>query len=67
VGMGIMVLIAIMGLIMMACCNNIATYCAAQVGPIYIPLLDSWCADCFQGLLHSWPHRCHILRRCPDL
>ena len=31
VGMGIMVLIAIMGLIMMASCTNIATYCAAQV------------------------------------
>jgi hypothetical protein len=30
-GICIMVLIAIMGLIMMACCNNIATYCAAQV------------------------------------
>ncbi|KAJ5261199.1 MFS general substrate transporter [Penicillium angulare] len=29
-GMCIMVLIAIMGLIMMACCKNIATYCAAQ-------------------------------------
>lgn len=32
VGLGIMVLIAMMGLIMMAGCNNIATYCAAQVG-----------------------------------
>ncbi|RAH76503.1 siderophore iron transporter [Aspergillus japonicus CBS 114.51] len=30
VGLGIMVLIAMMGLIMMAGCNNIATYCAAQ-------------------------------------
>ncbi|KAL4739927.1 major facilitator superfamily domain-containing protein [Aspergillus similis] len=30
VGVCIMVLIAIIGLIMMACCNNIATYCAAQ-------------------------------------
>lgn len=30
-GICIMVLIAIMGLIMMAGCNNIATYCAAQV------------------------------------
>ncbi|KAL2848920.1 siderophore iron transporter mirB [Aspergillus pseudoustus] len=30
VGMAIMILIAIMGLIMMACCQNIATYCAAQ-------------------------------------
>ncbi|KAL4967073.1 siderophore iron transporter mirB [Aspergillus stella-maris] len=30
VGVCIMILIAIMGLIMMACCNNIATYCAAQ-------------------------------------
>ncbi|KAJ5693180.1 MFS general substrate transporter [Penicillium macrosclerotiorum] len=30
VGMGIMVLVTIMGLIMMACCKNIATYCAAQ-------------------------------------
>ncbi|KAL3483756.1 major facilitator superfamily domain-containing protein [Aspergillus germanicus] len=30
VGMLIMILITIMGLIMMACCNNIATYCAAQ-------------------------------------
>ncbi|CAG7939949.1 unnamed protein product [Penicillium salamii] len=30
VGMAIMVLIAIMGLIMMASCTNIATYCAAQ-------------------------------------
>ncbi|KAL4873347.1 hypothetical protein BDV12DRAFT_100707 [Aspergillus spectabilis] len=29
-GVCIMVLIAIMGLIMMAACNNIATYCAAQ-------------------------------------
>ncbi|KAL4881126.1 siderophore iron transporter mirB [Aspergillus karnatakaensis] len=29
-GICIMVLIAIMGLIMMAACNNIATYCAAQ-------------------------------------
>lgn len=29
-GMCIMILIAIMGLIMMAGCNNIATYCAAQ-------------------------------------
>ncbi|KAL4926212.1 major facilitator superfamily domain-containing protein [Aspergillus undulatus] len=32
VGVCIMILLAIMGLIMMACCNNIATYCAAQVG-----------------------------------
>lgn len=30
-GICIMVSIAIMGLIMMASCNNIATYCAAQV------------------------------------
>ncbi|KAL4819948.1 siderophore iron transporter mirB [Aspergillus spinulosporus] len=30
VGVCIMILIAIIGLIMMACCNNIATYCAAQ-------------------------------------
>ncbi|KAJ5505023.1 Major facilitator superfamily domain general substrate transporter [Penicillium fimorum] len=30
VGFVIMILIAIMGLIMMAACNNIATYCAAQ-------------------------------------
>lgn len=30
-GICIMVSIAIMGLIMMAGCNNIATYCAAQV------------------------------------
>ncbi|RAL13367.1 putative MFS siderophore iron transporter [Aspergillus homomorphus CBS 101889] len=30
VGLGVMVLIAMMGLIMMAGCNNIATYCAAQ-------------------------------------
>lgn len=30
-GIFIMVLIAIMGLIMMAACQNIATYCAAQV------------------------------------
>ena len=30
-GMCIMIVIAIMGLIMMATCNNIATYCAAQV------------------------------------
>lgn len=32
-GISIMVLIAIMGLIMMAGCNNITTYCAAQVNP----------------------------------
>lgn len=30
-GIFIMLIIAIMGLIMMACCHNIATYCAAQV------------------------------------
>ncbi|KAL4899891.1 hypothetical protein BDW74DRAFT_188773 [Aspergillus multicolor] len=30
VGVCIMILIAIMGLVMMACCNNVATYCAAQ-------------------------------------
>ncbi|KAL4752248.1 major facilitator superfamily domain-containing protein [Aspergillus terricola var. indicus] len=35
VGVCIMILIAIIGLIMMACCNNIATYCAAQVGIAY--------------------------------
>jgi hypothetical protein len=34
VGMSIMILIAIMGLIMMASCTNIATYCAAQVGEL---------------------------------
>src|SRR5690242_8831266 len=40
-GVCIMVLIAIMGLIMMAGCNNIATYCAAQVSyPLY-PLNDN--------------------------
>lgn len=32
-GITIMVLIAIMGLIMMAGCHNITTYCAAQVNP----------------------------------
>lgn len=31
VGFVIMISIAIMGLIMMAACNNITTYCAAQV------------------------------------
>jgi hypothetical protein len=36
-GICIMVLIAIMGLIMMACCNNIATYCAAQVRILPLP------------------------------
>lgn len=32
-GFIIMLVVAIMGLIMMAGCNNIATYCAAQVRP----------------------------------
>lgn len=38
VGMAIMIVIAIMGLIMMAACNNIATYCAAQVSYHHICL-----------------------------
>ena len=37
VGIGIMVLIAIAGLIMMASCKNIATYCAAQVSSSKMP------------------------------
>lgn len=41
-GMCIMVLIAIMGLIMMACCKNIATYCAAQVSSIYFILSSNY-------------------------
>jgi hypothetical protein len=37
-GMSIMIAIAMMGLIMMASCNNIATYCAAQVSTPRIPV-----------------------------
>jgi energy-converting hydrogenase Eha subunit E len=31
-GFGLMLGIALLGLVLMAACNNIATYCAAQVG-----------------------------------
>lgn len=54
-GVCIMVLIAIMGLIMMAGCNNIATYCAAQVSlyPLYT------CDRCFIATSTM------LLRVCP--
>lgn len=71
-GMCIMILIAMMGLIMMAACNNIATYCAAQVSTPRLPVQP---ADSIQTLtfplffkviLYCWPHGCYFLRRCYD-
>jgi energy-converting hydrogenase Eha subunit E len=34
IGVSLMVMIAIMGLIMMAACKNVTTYCAAQVSAL---------------------------------
>lgn len=62
VGFVIMILIAIMGLIMMAACNNIATYCAAQVcfsiHTLHWPRSKSLIS---QGILYCWIHRCYFL------
>lgn len=58
VGFVIMILIAIMGLIMMAGCNNIATYCAAQVGLHHQYPLQGYfkITNEFIGILYCWIH-----------
>lgn len=62
-GICIMVLIAIMGLIMMAGCNNIATYCAAQVSALHAAHahLDISNSSSVAGILHGRLHRYNLL------
>lgn len=62
VGFVLMILIAIMGLIMMAACKNIATYCAAQVCcyDLYPPQIHVKTTNS-PGILYCRIHRCHFL------
>lgn len=71
VGMCIMIVIAMMGLIMMAACNNIATYCAAQVSTPRLLVQHSdrtltLTFSLFKVILYCGPHWCHFLRRRYD-
>lgn len=58
-----MVLIAIMGLIMMAGCNNIATYCAAQVSILQANTVCCSIADFefSKGILYGRLYRYNLL------
>lgn len=69
-GICIMLLIAIIGLIMMACCHDVVTYCAANVSSSHHV---SHCWKSYRhgdlhmlslGILDDWIYWYNILRRC---
>lgn len=62
-GFALMVLFAVLGLILSATCNGIATYCAAQVSH-HLPILLAKKTYHDAGVLQRWLFRLDLLCRC---
>lgn len=59
-GFAVMVVIATLGLIMMATCHNVQTFAAAQVCSDHVKLHERWILTTGLGLLFCWFRWCDI-------